>query len=96
MKEILADNYVITPQKPTIISALDAIHKADSDDLRLIQDCFMLNGLGVNFNISIVKQKFETIDPAVKLVSKGCYVAKIDLQHVYRSFPVHPSIMLWV
>lgn len=48
-------------------------------------------GLGVNSYISIVKQKFETIDSAVKLVSKRCYMAKVDLHYAYRSVPVHPS-----
>lgn len=32
-EEILAGNYVITPQKPAIINALDAVPKPDSDAL---------------------------------------------------------------
>ena len=38
-KEILARNWVITLEKPTLISALSLVHKPDSDDLRLIHDC---------------------------------------------------------
>ena len=26
-----------------------------------------------------------------KLISQGCYLAKIDLSSAYRSFPIHPS-----
>jgi len=42
--EITVGNYTIVPQKLTIISALGAVPKADSDDLRLIHDCSMPPG----------------------------------------------------
>ena len=87
--EILAGNYVVTPKKSTIICAFGAVPKHNSNDLQLIHDCAMPKGLGVNVYISIDKQKFETINSMVKLVSKGCYMAKIDLCHAYRSVPVH-------
>ena len=51
----------------------------------------MPKGWGVNSYISIDKQKFEAINFVAKLVSKGCYIAKIDLCHAYRSVPVHSS-----
>ena len=48
-------------------------------------------GQGVNSYIEIEKQKFQTLDDAVKLIKQGYYMAKIDLRHAYRSVPVHPS-----
>ena len=48
-------------------------------------------GRGVNSYIDIDKQKFQTIDDAVREIKPGCYLAKVDLRHAYRSVPVHPS-----
>ena len=48
-------------------------------------------GKGVNSYIDIEKQTFQTIDSAVKMIEPGCYIAKIDLRHAYRSVPVHPA-----
>ena len=89
--EINCGNYRIVQHKPTIVSALGAVPKPDSSDLRLIHDCSMPPGRGVNSYITISKQKFETIDSAVKLITKDCYMAKIDLRHAYRSVPIHPA-----
>jgi len=90
-QEIAAGNFLVTSQKPTIISALGAVPKADSSELRLIHDCSMPHGRGVNSYIQIEKQHFQTLDDAVACISKGSYLAKIDLRHAYRSIPVHPS-----
>ena len=51
----------------------------------------MPRGLGVNSYIDIEKQRFQTLDDAVKLVKPGYYLAKVDLRHAYRSIPVHPT-----
>ena len=48
-------------------------------------------GLGVNSYIEVERQKFATVDSAVQLISRNCYMAKVDLCHAYRSIPVHPS-----
>ena len=89
--EIAQGNYMVVSQKPTIVSALGAVPKPDSSDLRIIHDCSMPRGLGVNSYIDIEKQQFSTVDEAVRLVEKGCFMAKVDLRHAYRSVPVHPS-----
>ena len=90
-EELTAGNYVICSAKPTIVSALGAVPKPDSDEIRLIHDCSMPPRLGVNSYIEIDKQHFSTIDDAVKLITPNCFIAKIDLRHAYRSVPVHPS-----
>ena len=90
--ELREGNYVITPAKPTIVSAIGAVPKGDSDEFRLIHDCSMPKGLGVNSYVpSLDKLHFQTIDDAIKLVDQGSFLAKIDLRHAYRSVPIHPS-----
>ena len=90
-EEITEGNYAVTPNKPTIVSALGAIPKPDSAEYRLIHDYSMPEGKGVNSYIDIESFKFQTIDDAVKLTDKGYYLANIDLHHAYRSVPIHPS-----
>ena len=91
-EEIAEGNYIITHTRPTIISALSDVPKAGSDELRLIHDCSMPVGKGVNSYVpSLDKLHFQTIDDAVQLVDKEFYLAKIDLRHAYRSVPIHPS-----
>ena len=91
LSEITAGNYKPVAGKPTIVSALGAVPKPDSNDLRLIHDCSMPPKLGVNSYINIEKQKFQTVDDAVKSIKRGYFLAKVDLRHAYRSVPVHPS-----
>ena len=39
IEEIADGNYVVSPTKPIIVSALGAVPKPDSDELRIIHDC---------------------------------------------------------
>lgn len=89
--EIAEGNYVITNDKPTIISALGAIPKPDSDEVRLIHDCSRPQGSAVNDYIITKSFKFQTLDDAIKLLQPHYYMAKIDLRHAYRSVPIHPD-----
>eukprot|EP00111_Clytia_hemisphaerica_P008204 TCONS_00023895-protein len=89
--ELAAGNYIIATEKPVIVSALGAVQKPDSEDLRLIHDCSMPHGMGVNSYIDIEKQPFQILDDACRLIGKDFFIAKIDLRHAYRSVPVHPS-----
>ena len=91
LQEIASGNYVEVNDKPLIISALGAVPKPDSDDIRIIHDCSMPPGRGVNSYIEIEKQRFETLDDAVHSVKRGYFLAKVDLRHAYRSIPVHPN-----
>ena len=91
-EELAEGNYVLSPSKPTIVSALGTVPKPNSDELRLIHDCSMPKGAGVNSYVpTIDKLHFQTIDDAIKLVDQGYFLAKIDLRHAYRSVPIHPS-----
>ena len=89
--EIAEGNYVITDVKPTIISALGAIPKPDSTEVRLIHDCSRPVGRALNDYITGQSFKFQTLDDAIKLLRPNYLMAKIDLRHAYRSVPIHKS-----
>ena len=72
-------------ENPLLSVHLEQSVKKDSSELRLIHDCSMPRGLGVNSYIDIEKQSFQTIDDAVSLLKKGYYMAKVDLRHAYQS-----------
>ena len=91
LEEVEAGNYIPVHAKPSIVSALGAVPKPDSDDIRLIHDCSMPPGRGVNSYISVEKQSFQSLDDATRLIGKDFYLAKIDLRRAYRSVPVHPA-----
>lgn len=57
LEEIEAGNYAITTHKPTIISALGAVPKPDSDEIRLIHDCSMPPSLGVNITLPLKNKR---------------------------------------
>lgn len=89
--EIQQGNYVISATKPTVVSALGAIPKPNSTEVRLIHDCSRPHGHAVNDFISTRSFKFQTLDDAIKLLKPNYFMAKIDLKHAYRSVPIHPA-----
>ena len=93
-EELQSGNYVISSVKPTIVSAIGAIPKPDSSEIRLIHDCSMPKGKGVNSYISVDKHKYQTVDDAVKLITPDSWLAKIDICHAYRHVGIHPSNFL--
>ena len=48
LEDIESGNHVIVNNQPTIVSAIGAIPEPDSDDVRLIHDCSMPDGHGLN------------------------------------------------
>ena len=62
-----------------------AIPKPDGG-IRLIHDCSRPSGKSVNdYNSADWQQKFARIDDAANLMTHGCFFAKVDLKHAYRS-----------
>ncbi len=85
-------HYVATDTPPTIISALGAIPKPGTDKVRLIHDCSRPVGQSLNDFASLKDHySFQSMDDAVNLLTRNCYLAKVDLQHAYRSIPIHPD-----
>ena len=89
--EIKHGNYEITDKRPVIVSALGAIPKQDSSDIRLIHDCSRPIGTSVNDLATKYSVKYQTMDEAVKLSSPNCFYAKVDLKSAYRSVNIHPN-----
>lgn len=90
-EELLNGHYIFPCVKPQIISAIGAIPKKDSGDIRIIHDCS--RPLNSSLNSFAVTEKFsyQTIQQAVDLISPGCWLMKIDLQNAYRSVKIHSS-----
>jgi len=79
LNEIAEGNYVIFDAKPTIISALGAIPKPDSSEVRLIHDCSYPTRQALNDYITSHSLSFQTLDDAIKLLRPNYYTAQIDL-----------------
>lgn len=91
-EEIRHGNYIVTAEKPTIVSALGAIPKPDSDKICLIHDCSRLQHSNVNWYTDTQHHySYMTVDTAVSLIKSNAYLAKIDLKSAYRDVPIHPS-----
>jgi hypothetical protein len=90
VKEIVSGNYIISNEKPTIISALGSVPKSDGG-LRLIHDCSLPVGKCVNsYTPTLDKYSYESIDNAVSFIKPGSYLAKVDIKSAYRNVPIHP------
>ena len=91
LNELELGHYVIVNEKSPVVSALGAVPKPDSEDVRLIHDCSMPKGKGFNSYFKVNSFKFQTLDDAIKLLKPGYFMSKIDLKSTYRSVPIHPS-----
>ncbi|KAL9977192.1 hypothetical protein ACROYT_G014570 [Oculina patagonica] len=90
-EEISKGNYVVTQAKPTIVSALGAIPKPQSDKIRLIHDCSRPQHSNVNSYATTQHFSYVTVEQAVSMIKPNAYLAKIDLKSAYRHVPIHPS-----
>ena len=89
--EIIHGNYIVSSEKPTIISALGAIPKSNGK-VRLIHDASRPHLKSLNDNIlSDTSCEYMDLREAIKHVNQGCYMAKVDLSSAYRSVSIHPS-----
>ena len=91
LSEIELGHYMVTETRPLIVSALGAIPKPDSKELRLIHDCSRPLGNSVNTFAEPQSFQFNTIDTACSYIHKGYHMAKIDLKAAYRSVGINPD-----
>jgi hypothetical protein len=88
LTEIERGNYAPATIDPLIISPMGVIPKPDGG-VRLIHDCSRPQGEAVNDYVAeLEKQRFQSVDDAAKLVTPGCFMAKVDLQSAYRSVKI--------
>ena len=91
LEELAAGNYVISNSKPVILSALGAVSKPDSDEVRLTHDCSQPSGRALDDYADIDSFKYQSLEDALQLIKSGYYMAKVDLRHAYRSVHINPN-----
>ena len=89
--EIDNGRYRIVNKKPHIVSAIGAIPKKNSPDVRLIHDASRPSGSALNDYAINNPFRYQSIQDAVDLVTPGCYFAKLDLSNAFRSVKSHSS-----
>ena len=89
--EIENGRYKIVNKKPHIVSALGAIPKKNTPDVRLIHDASRTSGFTLNDFAENNPLKYQSIQDAVDLVTPGCYFAKLDLSNAFRCVKSHRS-----
>lgn len=94
LKELQEGNYVVSDRKATIVSALGAVPKANSDKIRLIHDCSKPVSGALNSYAETQSFRYQTLDDAVKQLGPGYYMAKLDLHSAYRSVKIHPDCFM--
>ena len=89
LEELRNGRYILTNRRPRIISALGAIPKnGDGSKVRLIHDCSRPTGSALNDLTTLEKFCYQSVQDAVKLITPGCYMSKIDLSAAYRSVKI--------
>ena len=76
--------YRIVNEKPHIVSALGAIPKKNSRDVRLIHDASRPSGSALNDYAINDPFRYQSIQDALDLVTPWCYFAKLDLSNAFR------------
>lgn len=85
LEEIAEGRYLVTQEKPTIVSALGALPKPDGG-IRLIHDASRPCGQAVNDYASLESRiAFQSVRDATELLTESSFMAKIDLKSAYRS-----------
>ena len=91
LTEIENGRYIITDNKPPLISVINALPKPNGG-VRLINDCSRPPGQSLNDYVSWRSKVFyQSVHDATKLIQQGYYLAKVDLKSAYQSMPLHPS-----
>lgn len=89
--ELENGRYRIVNNKSNIVSALGAIPKKNSPDVRLIHDASRPAGYALNDHAKTNHFKYQSIQDAVDLVTPECFFAKLDLSNAFRCVKIHKS-----
>ena len=87
MQALLNKKVIISSAKTPneFVSPLFITPKKDGD-VRLIINLKKLNESAENFHF-----KMDSIHMALKLITKDCWMASLDLKDAYYSVPIHPE-----
>lgn len=91
LQEIRNGRYLPAQSKPALISALGAIPKPGSNQVRLINDCSRPRGNALNDLASNDPFCYQSVQDAVALITPSSFIAKCDLESAYRYVKVHPD-----
>ena len=91
--QLVKDHFAIAGKAntPININALGAVPKKDSNELRMIMDGSRPLMMNANSYMDLEHYKYVTVDDAANLCQPGCWLAKVDLKHGYRSVGTHPE-----
>ena len=91
--QLVKDHFAIADKANMAINinALGAVPKKDSNELRMIMDGSRLIMMNANSYMDLEHYKYVTVDDAANLCQPGCWLAKVDLKHAYRSVGTHPE-----
>lgn len=91
LQEIAAGNYKLGRQP--VVSALGAIPKPGSHEVRLIHDASRPYGYSLNSYAYLEQERvhYVSMDHLTSKLKAGAWLAKIDLRHAYRSVPISPT-----
>ena len=93
VKGLQQDHFAVADQShiPTIINALGAVPKKDSNEVRMIMDCSRPPTMNANSYLDLEHYKYVTVDDAANLCQPGCWLEKVDLKNAYRNVGTHPD-----
>ena len=73
----------------SFVHALGAVPKT-VDSVRVIHDHSRPMGRSLNSHLTQSNFSFQSVDDAVRLLSRNCYMAKVDIEAAYRHVPIDP------
>lgn len=75
--------------RSAFVHALGAVPKT-ATSVRVIHDHSRPMGRSLNDELSQSNFSFQSLDDAIRLMSPGCYMAKVDIEAAYRHVPIDP------
>ena len=89
IQEIENGRYIITDDKPRMISAIGALPKKDPNKIRIIHDCSRPTGSSLNSYATPDHFSYQNIQDATDYIRPGSFMAKVDLSEAFRSVKIH-------
>lgn len=77
------------PPSPLFVHALGAVPKTESS-VRVIHDHSRPLGQSLNDALTQSNFSFDSVDDAIRLMGRGCFMAKVDIEAAYRHVPIDP------
>ena len=89
--ELLTGRFIrVDPSLPIRVHAMAAIPKKNSNKLRII-DCSKPTSDCINNHIPAPPFKYVSVDSAMKLMRRRCWMTVLDISEAFRQVPIHPS-----